>query len=146
MAELRLISADSHMMEPADFWETRLDAKYRDRAPRVVQRSNGQGLVFTAPGISPFPVAGGFGRAAAARNCESTEKGLRGGAAQRMGSRRAHQRPGDRWRRGRSAIHHSRDAAVRDSTTQTCSACFHVYNNGWRSSVRIIHSASSVPR
>src|SRR6202171_4856341 len=61
MAELRLISADSHVMEPADFWETRLDRKYRDRAPHVEQRPDGKGLIFTAPGISPFPVAGGFG-------------------------------------------------------------------------------------
>jgi predicted TIM-barrel fold metal-dependent hydrolase len=61
MAQLRLISADSHVMEPADFWETRLDRKYRDRAPHVEQRSDGKGLIFTAPGISPFPVAGGFG-------------------------------------------------------------------------------------
>jgi uncharacterized protein len=61
MAELRLISADSHIMEPADFWETRLDAKFRDRSPRVVPRPNGPGFIFTAPGITPFPVAGGFG-------------------------------------------------------------------------------------
>jgi uncharacterized protein len=61
MAELRLISADSHIMEPADFWETRLDQKFRDRSPRVVPRPNGPGYIFTAPGINPFPVAGGFG-------------------------------------------------------------------------------------
>jgi predicted TIM-barrel fold metal-dependent hydrolase len=61
MPELRLISADSHIMEPADFWETRLDQKFRDRSPRVVPRPNGPGYIFTAPGINPFPVAGGFG-------------------------------------------------------------------------------------
>ena len=61
MTELRLISADSHVMEPADFWEKRLDRKFRDRAPRVVARSDGPGYIFTAPGINPFPVAGGFG-------------------------------------------------------------------------------------
>lgn len=61
MAQLRLISADSHVMEPADFWERRLDHKFRDNAPRVVPRSDGNGYVFTAPGINPFPVAGGFG-------------------------------------------------------------------------------------
>jgi predicted TIM-barrel fold metal-dependent hydrolase len=48
-------------MEPADFWQTRLDQRYRDRAPHVEQRPDGKGLIFTAPGISPFPVAGGFG-------------------------------------------------------------------------------------
>ena len=34
---MRVVSADSHMMEPADLWQTRLDTKYRDRAPRVVE-------------------------------------------------------------------------------------------------------------
>ena len=33
-AEL-LISADSHVLEPADLWTARLPAAYRDRAPRV---------------------------------------------------------------------------------------------------------------
>ncbi|HXZ86963.1 MAG TPA: amidohydrolase family protein [Candidatus Binataceae bacterium] len=61
MAEMRLISADSHIMEPADFWESRLDQKFRDRSPRVIPRPNGVGYIFTAPGINPFPVAGGFG-------------------------------------------------------------------------------------
>jgi predicted TIM-barrel fold metal-dependent hydrolase len=61
MAQLRLISADSHVMEPANFWLDRLDNKFRDNAPRVVQRPDGKGLIFTAPGINPFPVAGGFG-------------------------------------------------------------------------------------
>src|SRR6516225_1540075 len=61
MAELRLISADSHVMEPLGFWEERLEQKFRDRAPKVVSRPDGKGLLFTAPGINPFPVAGGFG-------------------------------------------------------------------------------------
>jgi predicted TIM-barrel fold metal-dependent hydrolase len=61
MAQLRLISADSHVMEPANFWLERLDNKFRDSAPRVVQRPDGNGFIFTAPGINPFPVAGGFG-------------------------------------------------------------------------------------
>ncbi len=33
-AEL-LISADSHVLEPADLWLQRLPVTYRDRAPRV---------------------------------------------------------------------------------------------------------------
>src|SRR5215831_2448703 len=61
MPDLRLISADSHVMEPLGFWEERLDQKFRDRAPKVVQRPDGKGLLFTAPDINPFPVAGGFG-------------------------------------------------------------------------------------
>ena len=57
----RVVSADSHMMEPADLWETRLDRKFRDSAPRVVKNESRPGYSFVAPGIRPFPVAGGFG-------------------------------------------------------------------------------------
>jgi hypothetical protein len=49
------------MMEPADLWETRLDNKFRDRAPKVVKNERGSGYMFIAPGVRPFPVAGGFG-------------------------------------------------------------------------------------
>jgi hypothetical protein len=54
MAQLRLISADSHVMEPADFWEKRLDHKFRDRAPRVVQRSEGPVMSLPRPGLIHF--------------------------------------------------------------------------------------------
>jgi predicted TIM-barrel fold metal-dependent hydrolase len=61
MAEMRIMSADSHVMEPADFWETRLDRKFRSQAPHVIKNPNGSGYVFVAPSLAPFPVAGGFG-------------------------------------------------------------------------------------
>ena len=61
MAELAVISADSHMMEPANLWETRLDQKFRDDAPKVIKNERGSGYLFVAPGVRPFPVAGGFG-------------------------------------------------------------------------------------
>jgi len=61
MSNLRVVSADSHMMEPADLWETRLDKKFRERAPRVMKNPNKPGLIFVAEGIKPFPVARGFG-------------------------------------------------------------------------------------
>src|ERR1700746_2308448 len=61
MAGISVISADSHMMEPADLWETRLDKKFSDRAPKVVKNERGKGYMFVAPGVRPFPVAGGFG-------------------------------------------------------------------------------------
>ncbi len=61
MANLRVVSADSHMMEPADLWQTRLDKKFRDRSPKVIQNPKKPGLIFVAEGIDPFPVAGGFG-------------------------------------------------------------------------------------
>jgi len=59
MASNRVISADSHAMEPADLWTSRLDEKFREQAPRVVETSRGH--LFSAPGVRPFPVAGGFG-------------------------------------------------------------------------------------
>ena len=41
MHDGRIISSDSHVVEPPDTWTGRLPAKYRDRAPRVVQDSDG---------------------------------------------------------------------------------------------------------
>lgn len=58
---MRVISADSHMMEPPDLWKERLDNKYRDRAPRVIEGYEGKkGYFFVVEGVKPFPVAGGF--------------------------------------------------------------------------------------
>ena len=61
MEKLRVISADSHMLEPADLWQQRLDNKFRDQAPKVVENPKNPGYIFVADGIEPFPVAGGFG-------------------------------------------------------------------------------------
>jgi len=60
MTRKYVISADSHMMEPANLWVERLDAKYKDDAPRVVKSDNKGDFLFVAPGIPSFPVAGGF--------------------------------------------------------------------------------------
>ncbi len=60
MTNARIISADSHMMEPPDLWTTRLDSSLRERAPRVVRQEGKTGSVFIGPGLRPFPVAGGF--------------------------------------------------------------------------------------
>ena len=35
-----ILSSDSHVFEPPDLWTTRMDAAFRDRAPRM-QRING---------------------------------------------------------------------------------------------------------
>jgi predicted TIM-barrel fold metal-dependent hydrolase len=40
----KLVSADSHVIEPRDLWTTRLDRKYRDRAPVYVDTPNGECL------------------------------------------------------------------------------------------------------
>jgi predicted TIM-barrel fold metal-dependent hydrolase len=36
-----IVSADAHANEPADLWATRIDAKYRERLPRVIVDDNG---------------------------------------------------------------------------------------------------------
>lgn len=37
----RLISSDSHVVEPPHLWASRIEAKLRDRAPHVVQEDDG---------------------------------------------------------------------------------------------------------
>lgn len=40
MATYKVISSDSHIIEPADLWEKRIDAKFKDRAPRLVREGD----------------------------------------------------------------------------------------------------------
>ena len=37
MAEYKTISSDSHVFEPSDLGTSRIDARFRDRAPHVVR-------------------------------------------------------------------------------------------------------------
>jgi uncharacterized protein len=41
----RLVSADSHIAEPPDLWLSRLDRRYRERAPRMVSDETGDAFV-----------------------------------------------------------------------------------------------------
>ena len=41
----KLVSADSHIAEPPDLWTTRIDAKFRDRAPRLVSTDDGDAYI-----------------------------------------------------------------------------------------------------
>ena len=70
---IRVISADSHMMEPPDLWTERLDRKWGDRAPKVIKSEAKGQFLFVAPDIPPFPVAGGF---AAGRSGEELKQFL----------------------------------------------------------------------
>jgi predicted TIM-barrel fold metal-dependent hydrolase len=58
MASIHIISADSHMLEPADLWVERVDNRFKDTAPRIVKTEGHLGVCLTAPGIRPFPVSG----------------------------------------------------------------------------------------
>ncbi len=62
MAGHGVVSADSHMMEPANLWQERLDRRFRDRAPKVIENPNEAGprYLFVAEGAPAFPIAGGF--------------------------------------------------------------------------------------
>jgi predicted TIM-barrel fold metal-dependent hydrolase len=62
MAELQLISSDSHVSEPPNLWVERIDTKYRDRAPKVVINPEGQeGAYFVYEGYPPHNLAIGLG-------------------------------------------------------------------------------------
>ncbi len=55
------ISADGHMSEPLDLWTTRLDKKFRDRAPHVEFDNAGQpGAWWVYEGYKPHDLAVGI--------------------------------------------------------------------------------------
>jgi hypothetical protein len=45
------------MFEPADLWVGRLDARFKDRAPRMEPIEGKSGVSLIAPGIRPFPIS-----------------------------------------------------------------------------------------
>jgi predicted TIM-barrel fold metal-dependent hydrolase len=59
--EQRVISADSHVMEPADLWTSRLERGLREQAPRVLRNEGRPGWSFHAPGLPPSTVSGAWG-------------------------------------------------------------------------------------
>jgi predicted TIM-barrel fold metal-dependent hydrolase len=62
MSDYRLISADSHFVEPPNMWAERIDKKFRDRAPHTVKNLNGEeGEFFVCQNVRPTAVAGFFG-------------------------------------------------------------------------------------
>ena len=48
------ISADGHFVEPADLWTTRMDKRFRDRAPCVEARADAD--YYFIDGVTAFPV------------------------------------------------------------------------------------------
>src|SRR6266702_8328009 len=74
----RIISADSHFVEPPDMWGERMDKKFRDRAPHTVRWNDGkEGEFFVCENITPVPVAGFFGSGKTAEELpEHTKKGF----------------------------------------------------------------------
>ena len=41
MADYRIISSDSHIIEPPDLWTSRVEPKFRDRSPHIIRREDG---------------------------------------------------------------------------------------------------------
>ena len=60
MADSRLISADSHFVEPPTMWAERLERRFRDRAPRAVRLDGKPGEYFVCEDIAPAPLAAFF--------------------------------------------------------------------------------------
>ncbi len=46
-----IISSDSHVFEPPDLWQTRIDAPFRDRAPRIERIDGADQIVVEADQI-----------------------------------------------------------------------------------------------
>jgi len=58
MAAERIVSADSHVIEPPDVWTARIERRFADRAPHVVNEYNGKaGDYFVAEGMQPLAIA-----------------------------------------------------------------------------------------
>ncbi|HAC34414.1 MAG TPA: hypothetical protein DCF45_07845 [Gammaproteobacteria bacterium] len=51
-----LISADGHVVEPADLWTSRMPAKWRDKAPRI-ENVGEMGDCMIIDGLKPRPIA-----------------------------------------------------------------------------------------
>jgi predicted TIM-barrel fold metal-dependent hydrolase len=61
MREQPLISADSHVVEPADLWSTRLDKAFCNRTPHFVMNPEGKkGLYFICDGLEPRLMSSAF--------------------------------------------------------------------------------------
>src|SRR6266446_2414806 len=57
MSTYKLISSDSHIIEPSDLWEKRINPKFKDRAPRLVREGDHDqwycdGMAFGRDGVN----------------------------------------------------------------------------------------------
>ncbi len=77
------VSADGHVVEPADLWTTRMDKRFRDRAPRVESRPEAD--YYFIDGVASFPVG---------LEGVTMEDKIAGEIKASMGSRHADTRPG----------------------------------------------------
>ena len=53
----KVVSADSHIFEPGDLWEQRIEKPFRDRAPRMIRNHEGkEGTFLVAEGLAPYSI------------------------------------------------------------------------------------------
>ena len=85
-----VISADSHVMEPADLWTSRVDRNRRDLAPEVRPNEGRPGYSFHAPGLAPVDRVGFVGCRAQRRRAQGAprDRGVRVGPTVGLGPRR----------------------------------------------------------
>jgi predicted TIM-barrel fold metal-dependent hydrolase len=83
MIDSDYVSADGHVVEPADLWVSRMDKRFRDRAPRI--ESGPEGDSYVIDGLIPFPVG---------LEGEVIEDKMKGKIEVMRGRRHAHTRPG----------------------------------------------------
>jgi hypothetical protein len=55
MAQELIISSDSHVFEPPDLWTKRIEAAFRERAPRLQRVGDVDHLVFFEPTTTGWP-------------------------------------------------------------------------------------------
>ena len=83
MREFKLMDGDSHVIEPPDLWQSRVPAKYKDRAPRMERFEKGDAWIIEGA-VDPINfghnVLGGTPRRPDPRG--QTRVGLLGGRAQ----------------------------------------------------------------
>ena len=78
MAGYKTVSSDDHVFEPADLWTSRIEPKYRDRAPHLFHREEDNTDWWTCEGIKG--ASGGSGGELAGARFEDPEKLRFGGA------------------------------------------------------------------
>src|SRR5207244_97029 len=59
MGDYRIVSSDSHLVEPPDLWTSRIERRFLERAPRVVFGATEQGDWWYADGVRLFSGLGG---------------------------------------------------------------------------------------
>ncbi len=75
MATYRIISGDSHFVEPPNMWVERIDKKFHDRAPHTEKGYQGrEGEFFVCENIVPVGVAGFFGSGKSAEELPAHSK------------------------------------------------------------------------